>query len=213
MENETFTVVLNKRLGQNDPKLFCPKFPILYILFPMMRIAVFFAAFAVVFSFPLKYKRIRLQRIYSAVDPSTNNIFKDYIDVKIESVTEKNLNRIFGKMDENTKEMLRMFEAMNIKIDNNAKEMNIKIDNNAKEMNNNAKEMNINAKEMNIKIDNNAKEMNEKIDKTATKLGSLNEEFRGGKLAASILAGFLGILVATNFGTFLKDVVQPFFTK
>ena len=177
MENETFTVVLNKRLGQNDPKLFCPKFPILYILFPMMRIAVFFAAFAVVFSFPLKYKRIRLQRIYSAVDPSTNNIFKDYIDVKIESVTEKNLNRIFGKMDENTKEMLRMFEAMN------------------------------------IKIDNNAKEMNEKIDKTATKLGSLNEEFRGGKLAASILAGFLGILVATNFGTFLKDVVQPFFTK
>ena len=149
---------------------------------------LFFAVFAVVFSFPLNDKRRKLQRIYSAVDPYTNNIFKDYIDVKIESVTEKNLNRIFVKMDDNTKEMLRMFEAMNIKIDNNAKEMN-------------------------IKIDNNAKEINEKIDKIATKLDSLNKEFRAGKLAASILAALLGVLVITNLGTFLKDVVQPFFTK
>lgn len=143
----------------------------------MMRIAVFFAVFAVVFSFPLNDKRRRLQRIYSAVDPYTNNIFKDYIDVKIEAVTEKNLNRIFVKMDENTKEMLRMFEAMNIKIDNNA-----------------------------IK-------MNDKIDKTAAKLDSLDNELKAGKIAASILAAFLGVLVTTNLATFLKDVVQPFFTK
>ena len=151
----------------------------------MMRIAVFFAVFAVVFSFPLNDKRRRLQRIYSAVDPYTNNIFKDYIDVKIEAVTEKNLNRIFVKMDENTKEMLRMFEAMNIKIDNNAIKMN-------------------------LKIDTTTKEINDKIDKTAAKLDSLDN---AGKLAASIVAAFLGILVTTNLGTFLKDVVQPFFTK
>ena len=190
-----------------------------------MRISVFFAVFAVVFSFPLNDKRRRLQRIYSAVDPNSNigntNIFKDYIDVKIEAVTEKNLNRIFVKMDENMKEMLRIFEATNIKIDNNAKEMNSKIDNNAREMNskidNNAIEMNSkidnNAKEMNIKIDKTTNEINEKIDKTTTKLDSLDKEFRAGKLAASILAAFLGVLVTTNLGTFLKDVVQPFFTK
>ena len=204
----------------------------------------FFAVFAVVFSFPLNDKRRKLQRIYSAVDPSSSNIFKDYIDVKIGAETERNLNRVFVKIDENTKEMLRIFEAMNIKIDNNAKEMNIKIDNNAKGMNNkmdeNAKEtlrmfeamnnkMDENAKEtlrmfqaMNIKIDNNAKEMNikintttkeisEKIDKSDTKLDSLDKEFRGVKLAASILAAFLGFLVTTNLGTFFKDVVQPFF--
>jgi hypothetical protein len=154
----------------------------------MMRIAVFFAVFAVVFSFPLNDKRRRLQRIYSAVDPYTNNIFKDYIDVKIEAVTEKNLNRIFVKMDENTKEMLRLFEAMNIKIDNNAIKMN-------------------------LKIDTTTKEINDKIDKTAAKLDSLDNEFKAGKLAASIVAAFLGVLVTTNLGTFLKDVVQPFFTK
>ena len=89
-----------------------------------------------------------MQRIYSAVDPYNNNIFKDYIDVKIEEVTERNLNRIFVKMDENTKEMLRMFEAMNNKIDYNAKEMNNKID--------------YNAKEMNINVDPTYKEINEK---------------------------------------------------
>ena len=89
-----------------------------------------------------------MQRIYSAVDPYTNNIFKDYIDVKIEEVTERNLNRIFVKMDENTKEMLRMFEAMNNKIDYNAKEMNNKID--------------YNAKEMNINVDPTYNEINEK---------------------------------------------------
>ena len=88
-------------------------------------------------------------------------------------------------MDENTKEMLRMFEAMNIKIDNNAIKMN-------------------------LKIDTTTKEINDKIDKTAAKLDSLDN---AGKLAASIVAAFLGILVTTNLGTFLKDVVQPFFTK
>ena len=165
----------------------------------MMRIAVFFAVFAVVFSFPLNEKRRRLQRIYSAVDPYTNNIFKDYIDVKIEAVTEKNLNRIFVKIDENTKEMLRMFEAMNIKIDTTTKEINDKMDENRKEMN--------------LKIDTTTKEINDKIDKTAAKLDSLDNEFKAGKLAASIVAAFLGILVTTNLGTFLKDVVQPFFTK
>ena len=62
-------------------------------------------------------------------------------------------------MDENTKEMLRMFEAMNNKIDYNAKEMNNKIDYNAKEMNN---KIDYNAKEMNINVDPTYKEINEK---------------------------------------------------
>ena len=88
--------------------------------------------------------------------------------------------------------------------------MNNKIDYDAKEMNN---KIDYNAKEMNIKIDPTYKKINEKIDKIATKLDSLDKEFRTGKLAASILAAFLGILVTTYLGTFLKDVVQPFFTK
>ena len=106
-----------------------------------------------------------MQQIHAALDPPSN-ILKDYIDAKIEAVTENNLNRIFSRMDENTRELLRKIEDVNTKIDN-----------------------------------------------TSTKLDRIDVEFQSGKLALTIVAAFLGLLAASNFGVFLKQVVQPFFTK
>ena len=84
---------------------------------------VSFLVFAVVVSFPRLLLAV-MQQIHSALDPPSN-ILKDYIDAKIEAVTEKNLNRIFSRMDENTRELLRKIEDVNTKIDSTSKEWTI----------------------------------------------------------------------------------------
>ena len=150
----------------------------------MKIILVSFLVFAVVVSFPLAV----MQQIHSAVDPPSNILIKDYIDAKIEAVTEKNLNRIFSRMDENTRELLRKIEDVNTKIDSTSKDLN-------------------------AKIDSTSKDLNAKIDNTSIKMDRIDVEFQAGKLAFTIVAAILSLLAASNFGVFLKEVVQPFFTK
>jgi hypothetical protein len=139
-----------------------------------------------------------MQQIHAALDPPSN-ILKDYIDAKIEAVTENNLNRIFSRMDENTRELLRKIEDVITKIDSTSKDLNAKIDSTSKDLN--------------AKIDSTSKDLNAKIDNISTKLDRIYVEFQAGKLAFTIVAAFLGLLAASNFGVFLKQVVQPFFTK
>ena len=150
----------------------------------MKIILVSFLVFAVVVSFPLAV----MQQIHSAVDPPSNILIKDYIDAKIEAVTENNLNRIFSRMDENTRELLRKIEDVNTKIDSTSKDLN-------------------------AKIDSTSKDLNAKIDNTSIKMDRIDVEFQAGKLAFTIVAAILSLLAASNFGVFLKEVVQPFFTK
>ena len=128
-----------------------------------------------------------MQQIHAALDPPSN-ILKDYIDAKIEAVTENNLNRIFSRMDENTRELLRKIEDVNTKIDSTSKDLN-------------------------AKIDSTSKDLNAKIDNTSTKMDRIDVEFQAGKLAFTIVAAILSLLAASNFVVFLKEVVQPFFTK
>ena len=161
----------------------------------MKIILVSFLVFAVVVSFPLAV----MQQIHSAVDPPSNILIKDYIDAKIEAVTENNLNRIFSRMDENTRELLRKIEDVNTKIDSTSKDLNAKIDSTSKDLN--------------AKIDSTSKDLNAKIDNTSTKMDRIDVEFQAGKLAFTIVAAILSLLAASNFVVFLKEVVQPFFTK
>ena len=153
----------------------------------MKIILVSFLVFAVVVSFPRLLLAV-MQQIHSAVDPPSNILIKDYIDAKIEAVTENNLNRIFSRMDENTRELLRKIEDVNTKIDSTSKDLN-------------------------AKIDSTSKDLNAKIDNTSTKMDRIDVEFQAGKLAFTIVAAILSLLAASNFGVFLKQVVQPFFTK
>jgi len=103
----------------------------------------------------------------------------DYIDVKVEAEIGKNVDKITSKIEE-----------LKTKVDAKSEESNRKIE------------------ELKTIVDAKSEESNKKIEEVNKKIDKIDIEFNVGKLAFGSVIAFLGIIIGSNAGTFIQDVVN-----
>jgi hypothetical protein len=103
----------------------------------------------------------------------------DYIDIKVEAEIGKNVDKITAKIEE-----------LKTKVDVKSEESNKKIE------------------ELKTKVDAKFEESNKKIENLDKKIDKIDIEFSVGKIAVGVVITFLGIIIGSNIGTFIQDVIN-----